>query len=194
MIGTKCPGQDMRYWTAEDVHEEKCPQCGEIVEFFKTDIRLRCSNCKTRLANPRFDMGCAQWCAYAEQCLGPGARGLQAKSLRAIMVDELEKLAKNMPDKVTQVKEIIGKAEEICKKNQLDMLPVIASIIIIFLKRKELIADPNSYLGDLESEYNLPQKAVKETKAIVSKLLENKPADGVDSEVRLVEEIIGSLV
>lgn len=194
MIGTKCPGQDMRYWTADDVHEEQCPQCGEPVEFFKTDIRLRCPNCKTRLANSRFDMGCAQWCAYAEQCLGPGARGLKSKSLRTIMVDELEKLANNMPDKVNQVKELIGKAEEICEKNQIDMLPVIASIIIIFLKRKELIAETNSYLDDLESEYNLPQKAVKETKAIVSKLLENKPAEGVDSEIRLVEEMIGSPV
>jgi hypothetical protein len=35
VFAQKCPGQDMRYWTADDVYEEKCPQCGEMIEFLK---------------------------------------------------------------------------------------------------------------------------------------------------------------
>ncbi len=192
MIGTKCPGQDMRYWTADDVHEDKCPQCGEVIEFFKTDIRLRCPNCKTKVANPKFDMGCAQWCAYAEQCLGPGARGLKTKSLRAILEDELDKLAKVIPAKADQVKEGIARAEEKCRQDQIDMLPVIASIIIIFLKQENLITDPDTFLNDLGREHTLPQKAVKETKKIVSEILGNKPIDNVGPEVRLVEQLMMS--
>ncbi len=189
MIGTKCPGQDMRYWTAEDVHEEKCPQCGEIVEFFKTDIRLRCSNCKTRLANPRFDMGCAQWCAYAEQCLGPGARGLKSKSLRAVFEDELERLAKELPERLEVVKERIKIAEERCEKEKIDLLPVIATLIIIFLKNENLISDYSAYLDQLLQKQEMPQKAVRETKAILESILEKRPADGIDSEVKIVKEL-----
>ncbi len=189
MIGTKCPGQDMRYWTADDVHEEKCPQCGEMIEFFKTDIRLRCRSCKTRVANPRFNMGCAQWCAYAEQCIGPGARGLQAKSLRMILEDELERLAKELPEKVKAVKETIKKAEKSCENEQIDLLPVIAAIVILFLRKENLISDADEYLAQLDREQELPQKAVKQTRAILGSILEERPADGIDSEVKIVEEL-----
>ncbi len=189
MIGTKCPGQDTRYWTADDVHEEKCPKCGEMLEFFKTDIRLRCRNCKTRVANPRFNMGCAQWCAYAEQCIGPGARGMQVKTLREFFEDELERLGKEQPEKVNVVKEIIGIAEERCEKEQVDLLPVVAAIILIFLKKENLISNPVVYLDELVKDQELPQKAVKETKAIIESFLGERPADGIDSQVKIVEEL-----
>lgn len=189
MIGTKCPGQDMRYWTADDVHEEKCPQCGEMIEFFKTDIRLRCRSCKTRVANPRFNMGCAQWCAYAEQCIGPGARGLQAKSLRTILEDELEKLAKELPEKVKAVKETIKQAEKRCENEQVDLLPVIAAIVIIFSKKERLVSDAEAYLDQLDREHDLPQKAVKQTRAILGSILKERPAEDVASEVKVVEEL-----
>lgn len=66
----KCPGQDLRYWKPGDIFEEPCPDCGNILEFWKTDIRVRCENCRRLVSNPRFDMGCANWCSYAEECLG----------------------------------------------------------------------------------------------------------------------------
>ncbi len=193
MIGTKCPGQDMRYWTADDVYEEECPQCGELIEFFKTDIRLRCRNCKTRVANPRFNMGCAQWCAYAEQCLGPGAKGLKSKSLRLVLEDELDKLGKGMPDQVRKVKALIDEAEEKCQKEQIDMLPVIASVVIIFLKKSDLIPEINGFLENLNNEHTLPQKAVSDTRAIIEKVLENKGVDEEDYPVKLVTDLVGRI-
>lgn len=193
MIGTKCPGQDMRYWTAEDVYEEKCPQCGEMIEFFKTDIRLRCRNCKTRVANPRFNMGCAQWCAYAEQCLGPGAKGLKSKSLRVVLEDELDRLGKGMPDKVQKVKAIIDKAEEKCQKEQADMLPVIASVVIIFLKNNNLIPEIDTFLENLNREHTLPQKAVKEIRELSEKVLENEAVEKEDTLTKLVVELINEV-
>ncbi len=170
MIGTKCPGQDMRYWTADDVHEEKCPECGSEVEFFKTDIRLRCPNCKTRVVNPKFNMGCAEWCAYAEQCLGPGAKGLKAGSLKNIFLGELEKHGAHVNGEIEYIKKVIEAAEKSLEENRKDILPTLASLVILFLKKNDLITDPNTYLNDIENENSLPQKATKDIREILDRI------------------------
>ncbi len=66
----KCPGQDSRYWSGEDVFEAECPNCGHMVEFFKDDAQQKCRKCGERLLNPKMDFGCASYCPHAEQCLG----------------------------------------------------------------------------------------------------------------------------
>ena len=66
----KCPGQDVRYWKPDAVFEVPCPACGAAVEFFKDDAWRKCHKCGHRFSNPRIDLGCAEWCPYAEQCLG----------------------------------------------------------------------------------------------------------------------------
>jgi HD superfamily phosphodiesterase len=65
----RCPGQDMRYWKPGDIFEAQCPKCGKKIEFFKDEVRRRCS-CGHTIVNPKFDFGCAQWCPHAEQCVG----------------------------------------------------------------------------------------------------------------------------
>ncbi len=67
---TRCPGQDQRFWKPEDIFEVQCPGCGGTVEFFKDEPKLKCSKCEQMVANPKIDLGCAEWCQYAEQCLG----------------------------------------------------------------------------------------------------------------------------
>ena len=66
----KCPGQDTQFWTLNDVFEVSCGQCGYLVEFFKNDVNRSCPNCKTLIKNPKLNLGCAQWCAHAKECLG----------------------------------------------------------------------------------------------------------------------------
>ncbi len=66
----RCPGQDQRFWKPEDIFETQCPGCGGAVEFFKDEPKLKCSKCGQMVANPKIDLGCAQWCQYAEQCIG----------------------------------------------------------------------------------------------------------------------------
>ncbi len=187
MFATKCPGQDMRYWTADDVHEEKCPQCGETIEFFKTDIRLRCRNCKTRVANPRFDMGCAQWCAHAEMCLGSSAKGLQKKSFRDILIEEFERLAVGLPEKDDIAKNMIKRAEERCKYHQADVLPVIAGVIIIALVKLNLINDAYNYLETLNEKHTFPQEVVDEIRTILEIFLESGLSENSSEEI--LEEI-----
>ena len=65
----QCPGQDQRFWKPEDIFEVHCPGCNKAVEFFKDEPKLKCLNCGKIVVNPKMDMGCAQWCKYAEQCL-----------------------------------------------------------------------------------------------------------------------------
>jgi endogenous inhibitor of DNA gyrase (YacG/DUF329 family) len=69
----KCPGQDQRFWKPEDIFEVKCPGCGKTVEFFKDEPKVKCRKCGQMVANPKIDLGCAQWCLYAKQCLGSSA-------------------------------------------------------------------------------------------------------------------------
>jgi hypothetical protein len=67
---SKCPGQDTRFWGPDDIYSVECAKCGRAVEFFKDDIRRRCTHCGFMFLNPRLDLGCATWCQYAEQCVG----------------------------------------------------------------------------------------------------------------------------
>lgn len=178
MFSTKCPGQDMRYWTSEDVHEEKCPNCGEVIEFFKTDIRLRCRNCKTRVANPRFDMGCAQWCAHAEMCLGPGAKGLPAKNFKAALEEEYERLARGDHESIEAVQKMIGQAEEKCHRENVDMLPVAAAAVILALIKQNLITGADEFIEGFSKNHTLPQDALKEARMLVEKALEKNIFEG----------------
>ena len=65
----KCPGQDTQYWQPKDIFEASCPQCGRTIEFFKDDTSRRCKGCGAKVTNPKLDFGCAESCAYADQCL-----------------------------------------------------------------------------------------------------------------------------
>ena len=65
----RCPGQDPQHWKPDDVFEVPCPACGARAEFFKDDGTRKCRKCGRVLRNPRLDLGCAEWCPYAEKCL-----------------------------------------------------------------------------------------------------------------------------
>ncbi|HOE64911.1 MAG TPA: hypothetical protein PLO62_00155 [Candidatus Hydrogenedentes bacterium] len=66
----RCPGQDQRYWKPEDIFMLGCPWCGAEIEFWKDEPVRVCRACARQVRNPRMDMGCAAWCASADQCLG----------------------------------------------------------------------------------------------------------------------------
>ena len=65
----RCPGQDTRYWKPGDIFDVPCPSCSTKVEFCKDDVARRCHECGTRFRNPRIDLGCLEWCQYADKCL-----------------------------------------------------------------------------------------------------------------------------
>lgn len=75
----KCPGQDTQFWTPEDLYEVPCPICSAGVEFFKDDVIRRCGNCGHLFRNPRLDLACAEWCAYADQCVPQLKKALEGE-------------------------------------------------------------------------------------------------------------------
>ena len=70
-----CPGQNTLFWKPEDVFETECPVCGGVVEFFKDDASRKCPQCGFRFPNPRLDLGCMEWCPYADRCAAAMAEG-----------------------------------------------------------------------------------------------------------------------
>jgi len=89
----RCPGQDQRFWKPEDIFEVQCPGCGKNVEFFKDEPKLKCRNCGQIVINPKIDLGCAEWCQYAAQCMG---------------VDEVKNLKVIREELINQMKNVFG--------------------------------------------------------------------------------------
>lgn len=86
----RCPGQDQRFWKPEDIFETQCPHCGAPIEFWKDEPSLKCRQCRKLLVNPKLDLGCAEWCQHAEQCLG--AMTTHEDILCKRLISEIKKL------------------------------------------------------------------------------------------------------
>ncbi len=98
----KCPGQDTRYWGAESIFEVECPECSEIIEFFKDDTWRKCKKCSTVVHNPHMDFGCALHCPYAEECIGALPEELWEK--RKELQKEKERAQERARDEKLEVK------------------------------------------------------------------------------------------
>ena len=98
----KCPGQDTQYWNPGDIFETSCPGCGRSIEFFKDDVSRRCKLCGTKVPNPKLDFGCAESCAYADQCLA----GLPGDSVKQQAEEEQDKITDSRQDASKSHKEI----------------------------------------------------------------------------------------
>ncbi len=137
----KCPGQDSRYWSGEDVFETACPECGHSIEFFKDDSQQKCRQCGHRLLNPKMDFGCASYCPHAEQCLGsmpPELLATQgdlfkdrvALAMRKYFDTDARRIQHALD--VTEHAEIIGKAQE-----DGDMMVMMAAAVLHDIGIKE---------------------------------------------------------
>lgn len=62
----KCPGA--AHLRTPTITLKKCPECGEEVEVFSTDMKVNCPNCRFTIYNNM--EACVQWCQYAKECVG----------------------------------------------------------------------------------------------------------------------------
>ncbi|AEH45892.1 hypothetical protein Thein_2042 [Thermodesulfatator indicus DSM 15286] len=133
----KCPGQDTRYWKEDAIFEVKCPDCGEVVEFFKDDTARPCPGCGKRLPNPRLDFGCAAYCPYAEQCLGSLPPELLEKQ-KGVFKDRIEtevlNRLKGQDEAIKRLKARLKFAEQIALEEGANLPVVLASACLIDLK------------------------------------------------------------
>ncbi|MDP6439725.1 MAG: HD domain-containing protein [Candidatus Brocadiia bacterium] len=119
MMEIKCPGQDDRFWDADAIAELDCPDCGQSMEFWPDEVLRKCRGCGRRLSNPKFNMGCLEWCRYATQCLDRirGAKDAAARPVR----EELQEIVRGIfagddhriehAERVLELSEQIGRAE-----------------------------------------------------------------------------------
>ena len=64
----------MRLWTPDDIYDVVCPHCRNEIEFWKDDPTRLCRHCGKEVPNPKIDTGCAEWCAFADDCLNARLR------------------------------------------------------------------------------------------------------------------------
>ena len=125
----RCPGQDQRFWKPDDIFEVKCPACGGVVEFFKDEPKLKCYRCGQMVVNPKIDLGCAQWCQYAEQCLGVSV-GKEISVIREKLTDEMKKVFGEDQKRIEHALTVLNYAEQIQAAEGGDPLVVKAAAIL----------------------------------------------------------------
>jgi HD superfamily phosphohydrolase YqeK len=91
----KCPGTDMKYWKPGDIFDIDCPKCGKRVEFFKDEVKRKCK-CGHLIVNPKIDFACAEWCPYAEQCVGEVPEEIKAKQRQELRESARERIGLEM--------------------------------------------------------------------------------------------------
>ncbi len=119
MAQTMCPGQDTAFWRPGDVYEVPCSNCGYEVEFFKDDATRRCTRCGQLIRNPKLNLGCAQWCEHAKECLGYDPKEVlaEAEGGDSALVDRLIEAMKQRigdeQDKVSRSLELLEAAKRL---------------------------------------------------------------------------------
>lgn len=124
----KCPGQDQRYWKPEDIFEVDCSNCGKAIEFFKDEPKLKCRQCGHIVVNPKIDLGCAEWCQYAEQCLGVTVKSLTI--IRDKLIGEMKKVFGDDQKRIEHALAVLNYAEQIQAAEGGDPLIVKAAAIL----------------------------------------------------------------
>ncbi len=131
MSRAKCPGQNIRYWTPDDVFELRCPHCGVEVEFFKDEPRRLCRACRRWVPNPKFDLGCAEWCKYAKECLGElPQKGEELGSRREQLIAEMKAYFENDQRRIDHALKVLAYAEQILTIEPADPMTVKEAAIL----------------------------------------------------------------
>ena len=107
----RCPGQDQRFWKPQDIFEVDCAKCGNPVEFFKDEPQLKCRQCGHIVINPKIDLGCAEWCQYAEQCLGVRLSNMTV--VRQKLIDEMKNVFSTDEKRIERTLAVLDYAERI---------------------------------------------------------------------------------
>lgn len=169
MITPKCPGQDLRYWKPEDIFEENCPHCGNILEFWKTDIGVRCDQCRRFVANPCFDLGCANWCSYAQQCLGDVAKGFGRPD--SVMDKIKEAMIDILGDAVLQeYQEALVMAEELSTKRGAELMVIAMAFCLHVIDETFERQKSQEMAALLYQQIGPPDMAVKEADQVLKEL------------------------
>ena len=142
----RCPGQDQRFWKPEDIFEVRCPGCNKSVEFFKDEPKLKCRNCGQAVVNPKIDLGCAQWCQYAEQCLSVSVKN-EASVMQEKLIGQMANVFGSDQKRIDHARAVLNYAEQILSAEGGDPLVIKAAAILHDIGIHEAESKYNSSAG-----------------------------------------------
>jgi len=199
---TICPGQDTRFWNPSATFEVECAGCGYGVEFFKDDASRRCPKCGARVLNPKLNLGCAQWCEHAKECLGfdPKQAAADAQGEDAALTDRLVEAMKQRfgsdQKRISHALAVLERAEEILAKEKGNPKVVLAAAVLHDIGIQEAENKHGSSSGRFQEiegppiaekimkEMNLDADTIDHVKKIVAN---HHSAKGIDTpEFRIV--------
>lgn len=141
----KCPGQDKRFWKAEDIFEVKCIKCGSSVEFFKDEPELKCHTCGHKIQNPKIDLSCTKWCKFSKQCKGENMDELL--SMREKLIEKMKEKFGSDIKRINHALSVLDYAEKIHASEGGDALIVKAAAILHDIGIQEAERKYNSNSG-----------------------------------------------
>ena len=154
----KCPGQDTRYWTPGDIFTAECPKCGAEIEFFKDDTRRRCAWCGHLFYNPKIEMGCAEWCQYADKCVPELYKEKQAmQTFKERLKERALALAAGDPELPARLDRGLALATDLLKAEGGDPKVVFAAILL----QKVNPEQAKGVLAELETEPEISQSILE---------------------------------
>lgn len=169
MRTSKCPGQDTKYWSPDDIFEGKCPDCGNELEFWKTDVRVRCEKCRRIVSNPRFDMGCAEWCSFAEQCLGDVKKGYGRPDS---FLEKIKETMENILDSsdYEKLQETLIQAETLSEKRGAELIVVATAACLNMIRKTFKEKDAHKYEELFLQKVEPPRLVVEEAYQVLEEL------------------------
>jgi hypothetical protein len=154
----KCPGQDTRYWKSDDIFTVECPKCGAEIEFFKDDTRRRCAWCGHLFYNPKIEMGCAEWCQFADKCVPELVKEKQAmQTFKERLRERVLELAGEEPELEARLDRGLALATDLLKAEGGDPKVVFAAILL----QKVGIDRAKDLLEEMETEPEITQSILE---------------------------------
>ena len=127
----KCPGQDTRHWKPDDIFMVECPKCSAEIEFFKDDTRRRCAWCGHLFYNPKIELGCAEWCQFAEKCVPDVVAEKKAmQTFKERLRERVLELAAGDPDLTKRLDRKMALATDLLKAEGGDPKVVFAAVLL----------------------------------------------------------------
>jgi hypothetical protein len=154
----KCPGQDTRFWKSDDIFTVECPKCGAEIEFFKDDTRRRCAWCGHLFYNPKIEMGCAEWCQYADKCVPELVKEKQAmQTFKERLRERALALAGEDPELAARLDRGLALATDLLKAEGGDPKEVFAAILL----QKVGLEAAKDLLAEMETEPEIAESILE---------------------------------
>ncbi len=154
----KCPGQDTRYWKPEDIFVAECPKCGAEIEFFKDDARRRCAWCGHMFYNPKIELGCAEWCQYAEKCVPDLVRAKKAaQTFKELLAELVKAHLEGDPAGWERTEQAMQFAQNLLKAEGGDPKVVLAAVLL----HRVDPAKAREFLAELETESEISEAVLE---------------------------------